>query len=179
MQPVSPDARQATGGRLRRVARGVLQVALKLAYPAVILGAWHWDAPRYAGSALLVLLWLQRWVGTGSVAMSLRRLDTIDWCVAWALSGASVAIVLTNSEWLLRLYPSLVNVGLLVAFGATLVRGPSMIERFARLKQADPGPHTIRYTRRVTQGLVRLLCAEWRVLRLHGAVLDARSVVAL
>ncbi len=83
--------------------------------------------------------------------MSLRRLDTIDWCVAWALSGASVAIVLTNSEWLLRLYPSLVNVGLLVAFGATLVRGPVDDRKICTPEQAGPGPHTIRYTRRVTQ----------------------------
>jgi uncharacterized membrane protein len=52
---------------------------------------------------------------------------------------------------LLRLYPSLVNLGLLVAFGATLVDGPSMIEKFARLHNPNPSPQIVRYTRRVTQ----------------------------
>jgi uncharacterized membrane protein len=57
----------------------------------------------------------------------------------------------TGSELLLRFYPSLVNLGLLIAFGATLVRGPSMIEKFARLGQPDLPPGAVRYTRRVTQ----------------------------
>ena len=40
--------------------RTVLQVALKLAYPIMILCAWRWDSPRYTGAALFALLWLQR-----------------------------------------------------------------------------------------------------------------------
>jgi uncharacterized membrane protein len=135
------------GGKLR----GALNVATKLAYPLVILCAWHWDAPRYIGCMLFVLLWLQRWTGTGAVAASLRRLTRVDWCVAAVLNCASAAIVLTNSELLLRLYPALVNFGLLVVFGATLVRGPSMVEKFARLHNPEPSPQVVRYTRRVTQ----------------------------
>jgi uncharacterized membrane protein/3-hydroxymyristoyl/3-hydroxydecanoyl-(acyl carrier protein) dehydratase len=132
-------------------SRGALSIAAKLAYPLVILGAWHWDAPRYAGCMLLVLPWLQRWGGTGAVAAWLRRLTAVDWCIVAVLTGTSVAIVLTNSELLLRLYPSLVNLGLLAAFGATLARGPSMVEKFARLHNPDPSPQVVRYTRRVTQ----------------------------
>lgn len=132
-------------------AKTVLQVALKLAYPVLILCAWRWDAPRYVGCALLVLLWLQRWAGTGTLATSLRRLSAVDWTVVALLSGASMAIVATNSELLLRLYPSLVNLGLLIAFGATLARGPSMIEKFARLTNPDLSAPAIRHTRRVTQ----------------------------
>jgi uncharacterized membrane protein len=130
---------------------GPLSIATKLAYPLVILCAWHWDAPRYVGCMLFALLWLQRWAGTGTFASSLRRLTPVDWCVAAVLNVASVAIVWTNSELLLRLYPSLVNLGLLVAFGATLVDGPSMVEKFARLHNPDPTPQVIRYTRRITQ----------------------------
>lgn len=139
------------GGKLSSKLSGPLSVVMKLAYPLVILCAWRWDAPRYAGCMLFVLLWLQRWTGTGTIAASLRRLTPVDWCVAGALNCASAAIVLTNSELLLRLYPSLVNLGLLVAFGATLVRGPSMVEKFARLHNPDPSPQVMRYTRRVTQ----------------------------
>jgi uncharacterized membrane protein len=40
---------------------------------------------------------------------------------------------------------------LLVAFGATLVRGPSMIEKFARMSHPALDTHGVRHTRRVTQ----------------------------
>ncbi|RDK04387.1 hypothetical protein [Paraburkholderia lacunae] len=147
---VSPPG-EATPGTERSWTKTVVQVVLKLAYPALILCAWRWDTPRYVGCMLFAILWLQRWAGSGAVATSLRRLSAIDWAVALLLSCASAAIVLTNSELLLRLYPSLVNLGLLIAFGATLVRGPSMIEKFARLGNPDLPPAAVRHTRRVTQ----------------------------
>lgn len=139
------------GSTERHWAKTVVQVLLKLAYPALILCAWRWDTPRYVGCMLFAILWLQRWAGSGPVATSLRRLSSIDWTVVGLLSCASAAIVFTNSELLLRLYPSLVNLGLLIAFGATLVRGPSMIEKFARLGNPDLPPGAVLHTRRVTQ----------------------------
>ena len=140
-----------TIGRRSGWMRSVVQVVLKFAYPLLILCAWRWDSPRYIGTALFVLLWLQRWVGTGTFATSLRQLTATDWCVVSVLSCASASIALTDSELLLHLYPSLVNLGLLIAFGATLVRGPSMIEKIARLRKPNLDAHGVRYTRRVTQ----------------------------
>ncbi|CAD6551669.1 hypothetical protein ACFQ3P_30440 [Paraburkholderia sabiae] len=128
-----------------------LGVLAKLAYPAVILCAWFWDEPRFVGCLLFALLWLQRCAGTGAFGASLRKLTRIDWGVALMLSVASAAIVWTNSELLLRIYPSLVNLGLLIAFGATLVRGPTMIEKFARIGTPNLSEPAIRHTRRVTQ----------------------------
>ena len=155
LAPAEGATRSKWGGRLSGTLsgklRGPLSIATKLAYPLVILCAWHWDAPRYAGCMLFALLWLQRWAGTGAFASSLRRLTPVDWCVAAVLNVASVAMVWTNSELLLRLYPSLVNLGLLVAFSATLVDGPSMVEKFARLHNPEPTPQIVRYTRRITQ----------------------------
>ncbi|TDN68890.1 hypothetical protein [Paraburkholderia sp. BL10I2N1] len=148
MQPAQSGAQGPAAGRMARV---VMQVLLKLAYPALILSAWKWDTPRYIGLMLLAILWLQRFAGTGSFASSLRRLTAVDWWVAGLLSCASAAIVLTNSEMLLRIYPSLVNLGLLIAFGATLVRGPTMIEKFARIRTPDLSASAVLYTRRVTQ----------------------------
>ena len=150
-QAAAQRADAASPGSGRRLGKTVVQVLLKLAYPALILCAWRLDTPRYVGCMLFAILWLQRWAGSGPVATSLRRLSTIDWTVVGLLSCASAAIVLTNSEMLLRLYPSLVNLGLLIAFGATLVRGPSMIEKFARLGNPDLPPGAVRHTRRVTQ----------------------------
>jgi len=137
--------------RVHAGARSKLWLLANLAYPVVILCAWRWGSPRFVGLLLLALLWIQRAAGMGPLAASLRKLTPVDWVVAVTLNVASVAIVLTNSERIMRLYPSLVNLGLLVAFGATLVKGPSMVEKFARLTYADPPAHVVRYTRRVTQ----------------------------
>lgn len=137
--------------RARAGARGKLRLLARLAYPVVILCAWRWGSPRFVGLLLLALLWIQRVAGTSPLAASLRKLTPVDWVVAVTLNVASLAIVLTNSERIMRLYPSLVNLGLLVAFGVTLVKGPSMIEKFARLTDPDPSAHVMRYTRRITQ----------------------------
>lgn len=145
------SAAPAAAPRARPVAGVIVQVLLKLAYPLVILGAWRIGEPRYMGVALFALLWLQRWLGAGGMARALRRLSALDWCVAGVLSVASASIALTNSEALLRCYPALVNLGLLAAFGATLVRPPSMIEKFARVREPYLPPRAVAYTRRVTQ----------------------------
>ncbi|BCF96269.1 hypothetical protein PPGU19_008380 [Paraburkholderia sp. PGU19] len=152
-QAATPAAAQATndGERPRSWGGFALGVLAKLAYPAVILCAWFWDAPRFVGCLLFALLWLQRCAGTGAFGASLRKLTRVDWAVAFMLSVASAAIVWTNSELLLRIYPSLVNLGLLIAFGATLVRGPTMIEKFARIGTPNLSEPAIRHTRRVTQ----------------------------
>ncbi|MBV8627291.1 MAG: hypothetical protein JO371_05380 [Paraburkholderia sp.] len=151
MHRVAPGAQEPAAGGLRQAAGGVLQVLAKLAYPALILCAWKWDAPRYVGLMLFAVVWLQRLSGMGGFASSLHRLTAVDWSVAALLSCASVAIVVTDSEMLLRIYPSLVSLGLLIAFGATLVRGPTMIEKFARLRKPDLDAAGVLYTRRVTQ----------------------------
>jgi uncharacterized membrane protein len=131
--------------------RGKLRLIARLAYPVVILCAWRWDSPRVIGVMLLALLWIQRVAGTGPLAASLRKLTRVDWAVAVTLTVVSATMALTNNELTMRLYPSFVNLGLLVAFGATLVKGPSMIEKFARTQYPDPPAHIVRYTRRVTQ----------------------------
>ncbi|MEK7889412.1 hypothetical protein AAB992_20095 [Burkholderia contaminans] len=140
-----------TGIILPRWTGAALRVMLALAYPLVILFAWQGMTPRYIGCLLVALLWLQRTVGKGALANALRRLTVLDWCVAGALTGLSLAIAVTDSEQLFHLYPACVSAGLLVAFGATLRRGPTMVEKFARSTHPDPSAEIVRYMRRVTQ----------------------------
>jgi uncharacterized membrane protein len=141
----------AAAPRWHGACLAVLRACLWLAYPSVYLLSAHIGSPRYLGAALLTLLWLQRWLGAGSVAILLRRLSTLDWCVLLTLTLCSTAIALTNSEALLRFYPSVVNLGLLLSFGLSL-RGPqSMIEKFARLRHPQLSAKAVLYTRRVTQ----------------------------
>lgn len=161
-----PDARAA----LRRRARACANVALKLAYPVVILAFWRVGSPRFIGLALLGLLWLQRWIGAGSVASLLAGLTRWEWTAALAMSGLSAAIALTDSETLLRAYPIAVNVAMLVAFGATLRGGrPSMVEKFARVRRPHLDERMVRYTRRVTQ--------VWCAFFLLNACASAASMV--
>jgi uncharacterized membrane protein len=141
------DARRRT-----RAARwGVVRVLLKLLYPLIILSAWYVDSPRYIGLSLLILLWCQHWIGRRVSPGVPPRLTRVDWCVALTLSSVSATITFTDSTRLLHLYPALVNVGLLVAFAATLIRGPSMIERFARLRHPHLSEHAVRHTEHVTR----------------------------
>lgn len=154
------------------------RVALALAYPLVILFAWQMLTPRYVGCLLFVLLWVQRTVGKGALAMALKRLSAHDWCVAGALTLLSLAIAVTDSERLLRFYPACVSAGLLVAFGATLQRGPTMIEKFARLRYPEPSRTIVRYTRHVTQ----IWCAFFIVnggFSIYTALYWSRSAWAL
>ena len=50
----------------------------------------------------------------------------------------------------MRLYPAFMNAAMLAAFAQTLIRPPSMIERFARLREPALSDAGVRYTRRVT-----------------------------
>lgn len=72
---------------------------------------------------------------------------------AWLLLAAAAATGLTlatGSVLGLKFYPVLVSGVMLVLFGISLWRPPTMIERFARLQQADLPAHAIPYTRKVT-----------------------------
>jgi uncharacterized membrane protein len=149
MQSRSHDTSISASPDTPSPARKGAALLLKLGFPIVILFASH--EPRVAGLTLFVVLWAQRWLGAGTLGAMLRKLTPVDMGVFLVLSVASASIAWTNSAVALRSYPVLVNLGLLTSFAATLVRPPSMIERFARLRHPDPAPHVIRYTRRVTQ----------------------------
>jgi len=59
-------------------------------------------------------------------------------------------VALYDHELSVRLYPALMNASMLAAFAQTLWRGPSMIERFARLAEPNLPESGVRYTRLVT-----------------------------
>ncbi|MCK0764929.1 hypothetical protein ACFO0E_12870 [Chromohalobacter beijerinckii] len=82
--------------------------------------------------------------------------------LAWRLPGSlrvvfPLAVVLLGlglvgrAEWGVRAYPVAVNAGMLMLFAASLMHGPPIVERLARLRTPTLPPHAIRYTRRVTQ----------------------------
>jgi len=120
----------------------VLTVVITLLYPLAIWFGHGHVQPRWL-AGLLVLA-----AATRVPALKARRV------VRWSAAGAlllALAAVWANLLLPLKLYPVLVNGALLAAFGWSLARPPSMIERFARLREPQLPPAAIRYTRRVTQ----------------------------
>jgi len=65
--------------------------------------------------------------------------------------GFCLLLGLFNSPLLLRWYPVLVSGFMLSLFGLSLIYGPPVIERLARLSEPDLPEIAVRYTRQVTQ----------------------------
>ena len=119
-----------------------------LLYPLVILFGLRVAPPRYVALMLVALLVLQR--GRRALGL-LGRLSVVERLVPGLLLLLAMATALADSEWLLRLYPVMVNLGMLTLFALTLVFPPSMVERLARLTDPNLPAAAIGYTRRVTE----------------------------
>lgn len=110
----------------------------------VFFALGHWS-PRMVALALAALA-LATWAlhaGPSSVARG-------PWLPAALLALCALA-AFANDETLLRLYPVLVNVALLLVFARSLGHPPTVIERIARAIHGALPPEAVRYTRRVTQ----------------------------
>jgi len=138
---------------------GVLLVA-SVAYPVVVYLALGHVSPRWIALLLVVLALARAWVTRESFWLGAAALATL-------LAGAS----LLGDFWgPLKLYPALVNGVMLGVFASSLWRGPSVVERLARLRETDFPPAAVAYTRRVTQvwcgffvvnGLIAAATALW------------------
>lgn len=112
-----------------------------LCYPfAVYFGMEHLS-PRLI-ALLLGALWLLRLLGGPRSAM-------LSGSAAVAL-GFCVVIGLSDDQTLLRWYPVLINLALLLVFASSLASGQPVVERLARLREPDLPPRAVRYTRTVT-----------------------------
>ena len=119
----------------------VLVVLASLAYPAIVWFATGHVAPR--------------WIALGLAGLALARAALARERL-WIAAAVAVALLAAAGAWTggwlpLKLYPVVVNLALLGAFAASLARGPSAIERLARLREPQLPPAAVAYTRRVTQ----------------------------
>jgi uncharacterized membrane protein len=110
------------------------------AYPLLVyFGFGRWD-PLWLALGLTALLFLRAWSGRDPM-----------WAVAGIgalLLGAATAL---GGSWTpLKLYPVMVSAVLLGVFGASLWRGPTVIERIARLAEPQLPAEGVAYTRKVT-----------------------------
>lgn len=139
----------------------LLIVLLTLLYPlAIWLGQGHVE-PRFLAGLLLL------------VALTRLPALKVSQTARWWLGGA--LLLLSPAMWgnvllPLKLYPVLVNATMLGVFVYSLISPPSMIERFARIREPDLPAEAIGYTRQVTQvwcvffavnGAIALATALW------------------
>jgi len=131
-------------------------------YPAAVyFGIQHLE-PRLIAALLAGLLIIRLLFVAGAGSWSRPLL--------WVGVAYAVFAVWSNQLIALRFYPVVVNVGMLLLFGASLIYPPSLIERLARLQTPDLPPQGVSYTRRVTQvwcgffvvnGSIALVTALW------------------
>lgn len=112
-----------------------------LLYPFMVyFGADKVSPPIFA--LVLGAVWLIR-------APALLREPGGRWMVGAALAYC-VLLAFSGESALLHWYPALVSMLLLCAFGLSLIYGPPVIERIARVREPDLPPQAIPYTRKVT-----------------------------
>ncbi|WP_439135534.1 hypothetical protein [Pseudomaricurvus sp.] len=116
---------------------------LTLLYPiAVYYGLQAFDA-RYLVVLLLV-------VAAARMLTADNKTPLNHWLWLPLLGLLAIWSWLTNSALGLKFYPVLVNLCLLIFFAWSLKVPPSMIERFARIKDPELSQQGVRYTRKVT-----------------------------
>lgn len=128
--------------------RQVLGCLSWLVYPFAILFCLQLMAPRYVAILLAISLVLRRHQQVRQMMTGMSRADI---SIFIALLCFAVITALTDSEFLLRFYPLAMNLGMLLLFSLSLLSPPSMVERFARLREPDLSEEGVKYTRGVTK----------------------------
>lgn len=116
-------------------------------YPLLIFAALQFLDPRSVALLVLAALALRYRRHTVRILAGFSAAQFVALGMAPLLG---LAVLATNSELLLRLYPAAISASMLILFGVTLVHPPTMVERFARLQEQELSPASVRYTRRVT-----------------------------
>jgi uncharacterized membrane protein len=115
-----------------------------LAYPLLVWLALTVMPPRAVTAAALVL---------GAIGIAIRRRRGPMAALTPFIVPVAVALLLAgilDERKLVLFVPALVNGVLLVTFARTLLRGPSLVETMARLRNPDLPGEAVAYCRRVT-----------------------------
>ncbi len=152
-------ARAAAARRTPPLLGAVLLVA-SLAYPVLVYLALGHVSPRWIALMLVALALARAWLTRETFWLAAAGLATV----------LAIASFLGDRWGPLKLYPALVNLLMLGLFAMSLWRGPTVVERLARLRETDFPPAAVAYTRRVTQvwcgffvvnGLIAVATALW------------------
>jgi uncharacterized membrane protein len=119
---------------------------LAIVYPFALILGLRWVEPRGMALALGLLLVLRAPAASLSTLLSWHSI--VPALVLVAVLGASWV---WNDERVLLLTPVSMNVALLIAFGSTLLGGPTFVERIARSRTPDLPAAEVAYCRAVTK----------------------------
>lgn len=136
-------------------------ILLTLSYPFLI----YWGMRSFDALALLPLL---------IIILLFRYISGNQGRDRNVVLGSAIGVALVALIWDahqgLKLYPVLVNLGLLIVFGSSLFASQTVIEKLARLKEPELSVEGIVYTRKVTiawcfffliNGLVSMATSIW------------------
>ncbi|MFK7895767.1 MAG: hypothetical protein AB8G23_08035 [Myxococcota bacterium] len=128
----------------------VIQAVLAISYPLIIWFGLARFEPRVLAIVVLAFAGLRLLLGRNSggeaTGSALRGLVV----PALLIAGVVGAVVIWNDAIGLLLMPVAISLAFLLAFGFSLVKGPPMVERFARLQVESLSPEEELYCRRVT-----------------------------
>ena len=125
----------------------VLRTLTAMSYPFLIFAGLDLVGPRALALVVAVILI------TGGVFIPTRvSVAHVSWLMlaAAVLLGVAIVAGLLNDGRLFLFVPVLINGALLIAFGRTLVKGPSNVEVFARLRGRNLPEEEVLYCRLVT-----------------------------
>lgn len=120
---------------------------LWVGYPVLMFLGLQFIEPRYLAMMLGIAL-LLRW--RNKLPQLLKQCSRLQKLLALALLTWIIATSISNDEELLRSYPALISIGMLILFAVTLKYPPSMIEMIARAQDPQLPTAGIAYTRKVT-----------------------------
>ncbi len=126
---------------------GIIVGGVLILYPLLVYFGLNYLGPRWLAVILLVAVGA-RLLLARVVAGNFGQHHSL-WLLLAAVAATLVTLV-SGSVIGLKFYPVLVSLVLLMVFGVSLWRPPTVIERFARLQHADLPSYAVAYTRKVT-----------------------------
>lgn len=128
----------------------ILVVVISLAYPVLVYFGIQYFSPAIFSIVLVVLALFRLFSVKG-------RIDAPQLFLLALVLPFSLALLISNSLFLLKLYPAVISIGMAMLFAGSLWQDESFIERMARLSGKLITPRAKRYTRRLTLIWVILL----------------------
>ncbi|WP_372403988.1 septation protein IspZ [Acinetobacter piscicola] len=144
---------------MKHIFKGIV-VILMIAYPFFV--GWGLSQGQFVWvSVVLIVLGVIRLFSQGH-----PLLLPLTW---FAILCGGLSLLLQEHAWL-KMYPVLMSVGAGIIFASTLIKPPSMIERFARLVEPNLPESGVIWTRKVT--------IVWCIFFVFNAAIALYTVIA-
>ena len=124
---------------MKHILKGIV-ITLMILYPFLV--GWGLSQGQFIWvSVILIALGVVRLFSKGN-----QLLLPLTW---FAILCGALSLLLKDQAWL-KMYPVFMSVGAGLIFASTLIKPPSMIERFARLVEPNLPESGVIWTRKVT-----------------------------